>query len=744
MKLISQSILLSKSKLNRSLLFNYLNTYIIIILILCLATGIIYGIMNQSLKNQTIKVNNILLQNTINSIEKEFANMDELVSLINSNPRVIRYLNMPQNVLPNTESYSAYEVIKDLNTYVYSNNFVKEIYIFFSNNIVISNSYKTENWFYFEHLIEYLDTSKYNIKDLINTYNHRNLIYMNDTEENISMLYYVNSLPIGNRRTWKATVIMKINLDLIASFLDNNQITEKTETTLFNPEQVQIIKHNAQQERLNDKHFIKTMAKSEVLNWEVISLIPRTEFEAELMSIRSTIICILLLSILIVIVFASYFAYRNYRPIAKLIGIVNEEKINRIDDDIFIYIEKSISNTIIENNDLKLKVQKQTEYLTDNAVEKLLKQEISNEKGIDDIIDISNIKFKASNLVVYSIKLYIYSIYKVDYSKIISELKKMLENEQEGYVFYINESNISMLIEIINESVFSPVEFGRKIIQLLNANSIQSTVGIGSYCHSADNINKSYKEALLSLNTIHKDKGEVILYESIKDLVDAKTKYYYPVRIEQEIINNVKIGNIEKVKMLLQEVYNENFKEIQLSGQISRILIYNIVSTVIKILDDLKIDLSRFEDANILFQLYNSETVNDAYNSLITTYTIICGLVNENKKSGNRYLFEKIEQYLKDEYSNSEISLVLIAQKFNLSISYLSRFFKEHAGVNFNDYLQKLRIEKAKQIFTESDNIFVEEVAYKVGYNNSGALIRAFKKYEGITPGEYKSSSMDT
>jgi len=122
--------LVLRSKSKYSALFEYLKTYIIIILILCIGTGLIYGLLTQSLKNQIINVNNVLLQNTLSSIEKEFANMNQLISLVNSNPRVVSYLNMSQNVKPNAESYNAYEVIKDLNTYVYSNKFVKGINIF--------------------------------------------------------------------------------------------------------------------------------------------------------------------------------------------------------------------------------------------------------------------------------------------------------------------------------------------------------------------------------------------------------------------------------------------------------------------------------------------------------------------------------------------------------------------------------------------------------------------------------------
>ncbi len=735
MKRTFKRAILSKSNISRPILFNYLKTEVAIILILCLGTGLIYWILNNSLRNQIINVNKVLLQNTISSIEKEFSNLNEITSLINSNQRVIKCMNILPHIKKNAQNYNAYEVTKDLNTYVYSNRFVKGIHIYFNNDVVISNEYKTDFNFYFEHL----DLQDYDVRSMISTFNHRRMLYVKDEEGNLQKIFYINSLPVGSRKMWKATVVIEIDLDMIPIFLQDNQFTMTTETILLNSEQTVISIHNPMAGGWENTDAIKTTVKSETLEWEIVSVIPETEFEAELMSIRSTIIFILLLSLVVGLVLAVFSAYKHYKPVARLIGIVNEDRTNVTNEDVFNNIEKSISTTLNENKELKRKIQRQTEYLTDSMVEKLLKNEIVMGKSTDEIVDWSDISFKSAKIVVLSIKLHISNTFPINYPDIISKLQKWLEKEQDGYVFYLNESNISILVEIINREAFNPREFGAKIINMLDKLNIRSTVGVGGIHSPVKGVNRSYKEALFSLNTLHKDKGEVIIYDSIKHLAKTNTKYYYPISIEKEIINNVKIGNIERVQELLEEVYNKNFMEIQLSGQISRILIYNIISTAIKIMDDLKIDLEKFEDANILRQLYKSEIVNDAYSSLISAYTIICQLINENKKSSNIYLFKKIEKYLNDEYENPGVTLVITADKFDLSPSYLSRFFKEHAGINFNDYLQKLRIDKAKEIFSQCDNVFIEQVANMVGYTNSSALIRAFKRYEGITPGEYRS-----
>jgi YesN/AraC family two-component response regulator len=68
-------------------------------------------------------------------------------------------------------------------------------------------------------------------------------------------------------------------------------------------------------------------------------------------------------------------------------------------------------------------------------------------------------------------------------------------------------------------------------------------------------------------------------------------------------------------------------------------------------------------------------------------------------------------------------------------MSYLSRSYKKFRGINLLDYIHKIRIEKAKLIINSTN---LKDVAQQVGYYESKALIRVFKKYEGVTPGRFK------
>lgn len=81
-----------------------------------------------------------------------------------------------------------------------------------------------------------------------------------------------------------------------------------------------------------------------------------------------------------------------------------------------------------------------------------------------------------------------------------------------------------------------------------------------------------------------------------------------------------------------------------------------------------------------------------------------------------------------------------VAEYINMSYSYFGKVFKRHIGSSFNAYLLKIRMEKALQ-YIEDPYIKVNEIAYKVGYNNPSHFSRAFKQYTGKYPIQYRNET---
>jgi two-component system response regulator YesN len=89
---------------------------------------------------------------------------------------------------------------------------------------------------------------------------------------------------------------------------------------------------------------------------------------------------------------------------------------------------------------------------------------------------------------------------------------------------------------------------------------------------------------------------------------------------------------------------------------------------------------------------------------------------------------------------DKEISVADIARACHLSPSRLAHVFKEYMNVTIVDYLNSIRLEKAKHLLLTTD-MSCTEICYIVGFNNQSYFIRAFKSYLGTTPAKYRAEN---
>lgn len=82
--------------------------------------------------------------------------------------------------------------------------------------------------------------------------------------------------------------------------------------------------------------------------------------------------------------------------------------------------------------------------------------------------------------------------------------------------------------------------------------------------------------------------------------------------------------------------------------------------------------------------------------------------------------------YIENHYTE-KISLQELAACFHLSEKYVSRYFKEHFHLTFSDYVNHLRLTRAKKLL-ETTELSVTQVALDSGYSNVSYFIRSFKK----------------
>lgn len=98
---------------------------------------------------------------------------------------------------------------------------------------------------------------------------------------------------------------------------------------------------------------------------------------------------------------------------------------------------------------------------------------------------------------------------------------------------------------------------------------------------------------------------------------------------------------------------------------------------------------------------------------------------------------EALYAYINENAMDPAFYVKGVADHFNMSVSNLSHYFKNHAGVTLSDYIENLRMERATELLAQT-RIPIAEIAASVGYLQPTSFMRKFKQRYGVTPGMYR------
>jgi len=100
-------------------------------------------------------------------------------------------------------------------------------------------------------------------------------------------------------------------------------------------------------------------------------------------------------------------------------------------------------------------------------------------------------------------------------------------------------------------------------------------------------------------------------------------------------------------------------------------------------------------------------------------------------------VIKKAKEYIR-EHQSEKISLGNVAKAVNMSAFYFCKMFKKAAGINFTDYLTRVRIERAQNLLL-NPNLRISEIGFEVGFQSLTHFNRVFKKIAGQSPTDYRA-----
>lgn len=138
----------------------------------------------------------------------------------------------------------------------------------------------------------------------------------------------------------------------------------------------------------------------------------------------------------------------------------------------------------------------------------------------------------------------------------------------------------------------------------------------------------------------------------------------------------------------------------------------------------------------IVNTLFCSDDIRKYYRQFFLNVT---NMVRDKSVYANNDLIDRIVIYMQRNYQKN-LTQEFIASLFYLNRSYLSQLFRQKTGQKFIDYLNDIRIEKAKELLTTTDRKMYQ-IAKAAGYDNTKYFFRIFKKKTGLTPEQFRAQT---
>ncbi|PHV71438.1 DNA-binding response regulator [Sporanaerobium hydrogeniformans] len=300
--------------------------------------------------------------------------------------------------------------------------------------------------------------------------------------------------------------------------------------------------------------------------------------------------------------------------------------------------------------------------------------------------------------------------------------------------------------------IILPMEKGELLVDSVykKANSIQQlvescfdftvTIAISTKGKSVEDLHQKLIECKNGLSyRFYMGDSSIILYRDLDGFYKDQDNWQYE-GYDKILCEAIKTGNEENVVQILEQIKNKVLHTGRDPEQIKSFywnLIYEInnIRISIKNLETSEREISK--DISGLYKMIESAAhIGDLHELLEEVASNIVNRINKYNKKNINQILQNAMKYIGDHYAMS-ITLNELAEHTYVSTYYLSRMFKKELGKNFVEYLNEVRIEKAKELL--QDNKYkTYEVAELVGVQDPHYFSKIFKKYTNMTPTEYK------
>ena len=478
------------------------------------------------------------------------------------------------------------------------------------------------------------------------------------------------------------------------------------------------------------------------------TLLPETQLNARKMANMLTLTIFILLAAAVGLFLCWHMSVRSATPLNQLMKQASRlTERDQEHNSVFVKLSDIFQYLAGVNSDLVEMMEEQKPYIRNAFVNRLLfGNPLSREE--EDLLA-NRMDFDRNGMVFCVLIFRIITLDSVEEKSVdllstcLLSLMEMIKKEFPGSLYAATgEDQVSLIMRVPHknrDSIESLVE--EKLLRIreeLPANIAERIfVYGGNVVEEMEDVYESYQNAAFAfMNEKERTESQVIWFRKNNKKMVAVFPYF---ELSVKLTRLVTSGDEQGLHDALKEIMTQYILESNLPAWLQQILLNELQAILFHILVRLELEEQEYQKYFSELEKEHRIPLIEQITSTLGLYRSLCALVNEKKTKEAGKMMPAILAFLDANYGDPDLSLTMVADTFRISVPYLSSLFKASAGVNFSNYVEDVRIEKAKGLL-KNTSLSVGEIAVATGYSSTNSFSRAFRRVTGDSASEYRKN----
>lgn len=562
-------------------------------------------------------------------------------------------------------------------------------------------------------------------------------------------LGYFKTLYYDTNVSPTATVAVVINTKKLLQTI-NSALQTKNGSVLIYDDENNLIFSTTENVSSGEGMFVSSI-KSSFNDWTYKSITPRSVLFKQFIHIRNYVVIAFFLALLAGLILSFCFTLKNYTPIVEIQNIIHSSSkaYPCKKDDSLSFIKSAFISEIQTKDSMKQTLESQTMLLRNSFFTQLYSGHFDNNNNLSEIFGYFSLPpiydcFCVSTFFLDDLA--DFSHENQPFEKNISLANYAIKN----ILTELLPTKFQCILSEIDGTVIALFGLSEKtdrnsLITFLNnlKNTLESLLFISvsiscSNCYTAPNGYKSaYNEAVSFILHSKLNTSDSVISSKPQN----ETSFKFSEESQSHLLNYIKLGDIESATSAVSHLLNH-----AVSNDLSRYYVTELIRKIAKTLFSLTENQTSENITSSFMSLFFSNSIKTKYDFMFMEkhlYNLVKEMCHyyvykSHKQTSHNTLGDKIKSFIDSNYSDIRLSVVFIAEHFNLSRNHIAKIFKEETSYSINDYINYVRIEKSKE-FLKDENLTIIKISEMCGYISDNTFTRIFKKIEGIPPGQYRS-----